>query len=60
VVKSELENPRDSMEPFIFAPHFPRTLSNLNNSTPEPLADHDPITVDLPFHEPSKLGFEKK
>ena len=59
VVKSELENPRDRKGPYIFAPHFPSTLSDLNHSTPEPLADHDPITVDLPFHEPHRLGIEK-
>jgi hypothetical protein len=51
-VKSELENPRDPKGPYIFAPHFARTLTDLNNCPPEPLSDHSPMTVDLPFHEP--------
>jgi endonuclease/exonuclease/phosphatase family metal-dependent hydrolase len=58
VVKPELHDPRDRKGPYVFAPHFPATLSNLNHSTPMPLADHDPITVDLPFQEP--LGIGKK
>jgi hypothetical protein len=36
-------------------PHFARTLVNLNNCPPEPIADHSPMTVDLPFGEPSQL-----
>jgi endonuclease/exonuclease/phosphatase family metal-dependent hydrolase len=55
-VKSELEKPRDQKGSYLFAPHFPHTLADLNSSTPEPLSDHSPITVDLPFHEPSELG----
>jgi endonuclease/exonuclease/phosphatase family metal-dependent hydrolase len=50
-VKSDLDDPRDQKGPYILAPHFARTLSNLNNSPTEPLADHSPITVDLPFQE---------
>jgi endonuclease/exonuclease/phosphatase family metal-dependent hydrolase len=52
-VKSDLENPRDQKESYVLAPHFARTFSDLNNCPPEPLADHSPITVDLPFHEPT-------
>jgi endonuclease/exonuclease/phosphatase family metal-dependent hydrolase len=56
-VKSELEKPRDQKGSYLFAPHFPHTLADLNSSTPEPLSDHSPITVDLPFHEkPPHLG----
>jgi endonuclease/exonuclease/phosphatase family metal-dependent hydrolase len=55
-VKSELESPRDLNGSYVFAPHFARTLSDLNNCPPEPLADHSPITVDLPFHESTDLG----
>jgi endonuclease/exonuclease/phosphatase family metal-dependent hydrolase len=55
-VKSELENPGDPKGSYVFAPHFPRVLSDLNNSLPEPISDHSPITVDLPFHEPTSLG----
>jgi hypothetical protein len=57
LVKSELENPGDRNGPYLFAPHFPRTLTDLNNCTPEePLSDHSPIMVDLPFHEPPNLA----
>jgi endonuclease/exonuclease/phosphatase family metal-dependent hydrolase len=55
-VKSELENPRDPKGSYLLAPHFARTLSDLNNSLPEPISDHSPMTVDLPFHEPASLG----
>ena len=51
-VKSELDKPRDNQGSYVFAPHFARTLSDLNNFTPEPISDHSPMTVDLPFHEP--------
>jgi len=51
-VKGELKNPRDANAPYIFAPHFARTMSDLNNCLPEPISDHSPMTVDLPFQEP--------
>jgi hypothetical protein len=54
-VKSELESPRDKKGSYVLAPHFARTLSDLNNSLPEPISDHSPMTVDLPFHEPADL-----
>jgi hypothetical protein len=44
------DDPRGQNGSHILAPHFAGTLSNLNYSTTEPLADHSPITVDLPFH----------
>jgi hypothetical protein len=59
-VKSDLENPHDPHGPYIFAPHFARTLTDLNNSLPEPISDHSPMTVDLPFHEPTNFGIERK
>lgn len=55
-VKSELENPRDPKGSYVFAPHFARTLSDLNNSPLEPISDHSPMTVDLPFHDPGSPG----
>jgi endonuclease/exonuclease/phosphatase family metal-dependent hydrolase len=55
-VKSELENPRDQKGSYAFAPHFARTLIDLNDYPPVPMADHSPITIDLPFHEPADLG----
>jgi endonuclease/exonuclease/phosphatase family metal-dependent hydrolase len=35
-----------------FAPHFARTLEEVNNAPDESLSDHFPITVDLPLTEP--------
>jgi len=54
-VKADIDTPRDAKGPYLFAPHFARTLVNLNNCPPEPIADHSPMTVDLPFGEPSQL-----
>jgi endonuclease/exonuclease/phosphatase family metal-dependent hydrolase len=54
-VKSELDDPRDRNGSYVFAPHFARTLTDLNSFPPEPIADHSPITVDLPFHETTNL-----
>jgi len=59
-VKSDLTEPRDANGPFVFAPHFPRTLVDLNNCLPEPISDHSPMTVDLPFHEPQKPAVKQK
>ncbi len=50
-VKADINSPRDVKGPYIFAPHFARTLVNLNNCPPEPIADHSPMTIDLPFAE---------
>jgi len=55
-VKPELENPSDKKGSYVFAPHFARTFTDLNNFTPEPMSDHSPMTVDLPFHDPTGLG----
>jgi endonuclease/exonuclease/phosphatase family metal-dependent hydrolase len=54
-VKSDITSPRDTKGSFLFAPHFPRTLVDLNNCPPEPISDHSPMTVDLPFGEPAGL-----
>ena len=51
-VKPGIKQPRDEGQSFVFAPHFARTLADLNNCPPEPISDHSPITIDLPFHEP--------
>jgi hypothetical protein len=55
LVKSEIDKPRDLHGSYRFAPHFARTLSDLNNCMPDPISDHSPMTVDLPFHEPPKV-----
>ena len=35
-----------------FAPHFARTLQEMNNAPDDSLSDHFPITVDIPLTEP--------
>ena len=57
-VKANIQDERDKKGPYTFAPHFPRTLVDLNNCLPEPISDHSPMTVDLPFHEPTELKAE--
>jgi endonuclease/exonuclease/phosphatase family metal-dependent hydrolase len=47
-----LGHPRDDGAPYRFAPHFGRTLDELNRAVPGRISDHAPITVDLPFDEP--------
>lgn len=59
-VKSNLENPRDPSGSYLFAPHFARTLVDLNNCPPEPISDHSPMTIDLPFREPAGLTSKHK
>jgi endonuclease/exonuclease/phosphatase family metal-dependent hydrolase len=54
-VKDNIKEPRDLKGSFLFAPHFARTFYDLNNCLPEPISDHSPMTVDLPFHEPTGL-----
>jgi endonuclease/exonuclease/phosphatase family metal-dependent hydrolase len=54
-VKSYLESPRNSKGPYRFAPHFARTLEELNYAGERRLSDHNPIVVDLPFSEPPDL-----
>ena len=48
-VKSTNKDPRNATGSYAFAPHFARTLINLDNYPTEPISDHSPITVDLPF-----------
>ena len=50
-VKPYIENPDDESEPYVFAPHFARTLAEVNDALEKPLSDHRPISVDLPFTE---------
>jgi endonuclease/exonuclease/phosphatase family metal-dependent hydrolase len=56
LVKPYIENPRSSREPYRFAPHFARTMSEVNYSLKERLSDHNPISVDLPFEEPGEMA----
>jgi endonuclease/exonuclease/phosphatase family metal-dependent hydrolase len=55
-VKDNINEPRDTNGSYLFAPHFPRTLTDLNNCLPEPISDHSPMTVDLPLGEPTALN----
>jgi endonuclease/exonuclease/phosphatase family metal-dependent hydrolase len=59
-VKANIDSPRDAKGSYLFAPHFARTLVNLNNAPTEPIADHSPMTVDLPFSEPKQLSSKGK
>jgi endonuclease/exonuclease/phosphatase family metal-dependent hydrolase len=55
-IKADTGSPRDPKGSFLFAPHFARTLTDLNNCPAEPISDHSAMTVDLPFQEPPALG----
>jgi endonuclease/exonuclease/phosphatase family metal-dependent hydrolase len=49
----------DSRKPgghYQFAPHFARTLVELNNAPEQSLSDHFPLVVDLPLTEPPPLN----
>jgi hypothetical protein len=59
-VKADIDTPRDAKGPYQFAPHFARTLINLNNCPPEQIADHSPMTIDLPFSVPTELSHKEK
>ncbi len=59
-VKDNIEKPRDVNGSYLFAPHFARTLADLNNCLPEPISDHSAMTVDLPFQEPPNLQPKKQ
>jgi endonuclease/exonuclease/phosphatase family metal-dependent hydrolase len=59
-VKADIDAPRDAKGSYLFAPHFARTLYNLNNCPPEPIADHSPMTIDLPFNEPAQPSKKEK
>jgi hypothetical protein len=48
----KLTDPHDGKEPYRFAPHFGRTLKELNQSIPDRISDHSPIIVDVPLNEP--------
>ena len=58
-VKAYLKDPKDKTGPYKLAPHVGRTLFDLNYVFNPPLADHVPITVDLPINEPIKFKEDK-
>ena len=49
IVKPFIQNPRLPTQTGLFAPHFPETMRELNDSVYDRIADHAPMTVDLPF-----------
>lgn len=55
-VKSFLSSPEDDAGPYKFAPHFGETLEELNMNLIEPISDHHPNVISLPFEEPKSSG----
>ncbi|MBL8149930.1 MAG: endonuclease/exonuclease/phosphatase family protein [Blastocatellia bacterium] len=51
-VKPYITDPRNSEDYYRFAPHFARTMEEINYSVADRMSDHNPISVDLPFKEP--------
>lgn len=49
VLPPNLAKPKDKHGADVFAPHYGRTLKELNHSIPQRVSDHNPITVDLPL-----------
>lgn len=52
VKPARLSSPYDDRQSYLFAPHFARTLKELNHSIEDRVSDHDPLIVDLPLGEP--------
>lgn len=50
-VKSFLSSPEDDYGPYKFAPHYGETLEELNVNLKEPISDHHPNVISLPFEE---------
>ncbi len=50
-----LTKPTDESAPYVFSPHYGRTLQTLNYSLGERISDHNPMIVDLPFAPASDL-----
>lgn len=51
-VKSFLNDPHDRSGPYRCAPHFGETLEEMNTILKQPISDHHPNMVSLPFEEP--------
>lgn len=52
VKPARLTNPTDLAQSYVFAPHFGRTLADLNGILEDRISDHRPLLVDLPLAEP--------
>ena len=55
-VKPFVNDPRRMEQSDQFAPHFPVTMRELNDSVEDRISDHPPMTVDLPLAEPAQLA----
>ena len=55
-VKGLGTDPRTPGGKYQFAPHFARTLVELNNAPEDSLSDHFPMVVDIPLAEPPPFG----
>lgn len=51
VKPARLTDPEDNAQPYVFAPHFGRTLEALNYSLKDRISDHNPLIVDLPLEK---------
>ncbi len=49
---ARLSEPDEDDDSYRFAPHFARTLKDINEATAERISDHRPMIVDLPLYEP--------
>ncbi len=52
VKPARLTDPHDKKAPYLFAPHFGRTLTAVNEAVADRISDHRPMIVDLPLSEP--------
>lgn len=52
LVKPYISIPKSRDKSYRFAPHFGRTLDDVNGVGKERISDHHPITVDLPLTDP--------
>lgn len=52
VKPAKLTKPDDLNQSYLFAPHFGRTLTEINEVVEDRISDHRPILVDLPLGEP--------
>ena len=55
LIKPFITDPRDEGLSYRFAPHYPNTMNEVNEAVPDRLADHAPITVDLPLFNPAAV-----
>jgi hypothetical protein len=55
-VKAYLKDDSKSADSYRFAPGFARCMNEVNTALADPLADHAPISVDLPLTQPALPG----